>query len=53
MIVVTHEMSFARHVASKVIFMEAGHIVETGAPDEILHQPKTERLKNFLSKVEH
>ncbi|ERI15270.1 hypothetical protein O206_19530 [Ochrobactrum sp. EGD-AQ16] len=53
MIVVTHEMSFAKNVASKVIFMEAGQIVETGAPDEILRQPKTERLKSFLSKVEH
>ncbi|GLU29994.1 MULTISPECIES: amino acid ABC transporter ATP-binding protein [Brucella/Ochrobactrum group] len=53
MIVVTHEMSFARNVASKVIFMEAGHVVETGAPDEVLHQPKTDRLKSFLSKVEH
>ncbi|HWT63918.1 MAG TPA: amino acid ABC transporter ATP-binding protein [Ochrobactrum sp.] len=53
MIVVTHEMSFARNVASKVIFMEAGHVVETGAPQEVLRQPKTERLKSFLSKVEH
>ncbi|PJO49838.1 MULTISPECIES: amino acid ABC transporter ATP-binding protein [Brucella] len=53
MIVVTHEMSFARNVASKVIFMEGGHVVETGAPQEMLRQPKTERLKSFLSKVEH
>lgn len=53
MIVVTHEMSFARNVASKVIFMEAGHVVETGAPEEVLREPKTERLKSFLSKVEH
>ncbi|MGW6780310.1 amino acid ABC transporter ATP-binding protein [Brucella pseudogrignonensis] len=53
MIVVTHEMSFARNVASKVIFMEAGHVVETGAPDQVLRHPQTERLKSFLSKVEH
>ncbi|MDH7793579.1 amino acid ABC transporter ATP-binding protein [Ochrobactrum sp. AN78] len=53
MIVVTHEMSFARNVASKVIFMEAGHVVETGAPEKVLREPKTERLKSFLSKVEH
>lgn len=53
MIVVTHEMSFARNVASKVIFMEAGHVVETGAPEEVLRQPRTDRLKSFLSKVEH
>lgn len=53
MIVVTHEMSFARNVASKVIFMESGHVVETGAPHDVLRQPRTERLKTFLSKVEH
>jgi len=53
MIVVTHEMSFARNVASKVIFMEGGHVVETGAPDDVLRNPQTDRLKSFLSKVEH
>lgn len=53
MIVVTHEMSFARNVASKVIFMEGGHVIESGAPEEVLRHPKTDRLKSFLSKVEH
>ncbi|WP_273727599.1 amino acid ABC transporter ATP-binding protein [Brucella gallinifaecis] len=53
MIVVTHEMSFARNVASKVVFMEGGHVVETGAPEDVLKSPKTDRLKTFLSKVEH
>ncbi|ALN75093.1 MULTISPECIES: amino acid ABC transporter ATP-binding protein [unclassified Aureimonas] len=53
MIVVTHEMGFARNVASKVIFMEAGIVVETGAPNEVLREPRTERLRSFLSRVEH
>jgi ABC-type polar amino acid transport system ATPase subunit len=53
MIVVTHEMSFARNVASKVIFLEGGHVVETGAPEDVLRNPQTDRLKSFLSKVEH
>ena len=53
MIVVTHEMGFARNVASKVIFMEAGVVVETGAPGEVLRAPRTDRLRSFLSRVEH
>jgi cystine transport system ATP-binding protein len=53
MIVVTHEMGFARNVASRAIFMEAGQVVEAGAPEQILRQPQTERLRSFLSKVEH
>ncbi|MFD2237962.1 amino acid ABC transporter ATP-binding protein [Aureimonas populi] len=53
MIVVTHEMGFARNVASKVIFMEGGHVIETGAPGEVLRQPKSDRLRSFLSRVEH
>lgn len=51
MIVVTHEMGFAREVASRVIFMDEGRIVEEGTPDEIFTNPKNERLKSFLAKV--
>lgn len=51
MIVVTHEMGFARNVANKVTFIEGGHIVEDGAPNEVLLNPQTERLQSFLSKV--
>ena len=49
--VVTHEMGFAREVASKVIFMADGMIMETGTPEEIFTNPKSERLKSFLGKV--
>ena len=51
MIVVTHEMGFAREVASRVIFMDNGVIVEEGAPDEVLSNPKNERTKQFLNRV--
>ncbi|MCR5705021.1 MAG: amino acid ABC transporter ATP-binding protein [Eubacterium sp.] len=51
MAVVTHEMGFAREVATRVIFMDAGKIVEEGTPEEIFDHPKNERLINFLSKV--
>lgn len=51
MVVVTHEMGFAREVASRVIFMADGMIMETGTPEEIFTNPKSERLKSFLSKV--
>jgi polar amino acid transport system ATP-binding protein len=51
MIVVTHEMGFAREVADTVVFMDAGVVVESGAPKEILGAPKHERTKAFLSKV--
>jgi L-cystine transport system ATP-binding protein len=51
MIVVTHEMSFAQDVASKVIFMDGGVVVETGAPKEIFSHPKEERTKQFLSRI--
>ena len=51
MIVVTHEMGFARKVADTVAFMDAGLIVESGAPDEVLDNPKHERTKSFFSKV--
>ena len=48
MIVVTHEMGFAKGVASKVIFLHNGHIEEQGTPDELFNSPKSERLKRFL-----
>ena len=51
MIVVTHEMGFAREVSDRVIFMDGGYIVEEGSPDEIFGNPKQERTKQFLSKV--
>lgn len=51
MAVVTHEMAFAREVASRVIFMADGKIVEEGTPSEIFDNPKNERLKQLLSKV--
>ena len=51
MVVVTHEMGFAREVADKVIFMDEGYIVEEGSPEEVLGNPKMERTKDFLSKV--
>ncbi len=51
MIVVTHEMGFAREVANRVIFMESGTIVEEGKPNEIFGAPKSERLQQFLKSV--
>lgn len=51
MVVVTHEMAFAKEVASRVIFMDSGSIVEENTPEEFFANPKSERLKNFLSKV--
>lgn len=51
MIVVTHEMGFARKVADTVTFMDAGLIVETGPPDQLLDSPQHERTKSFFSKV--
>ncbi len=51
MVVVTHEIGFAREVASRVIFMEGGYIVEEGRPEEVLDHPKEPRTIDFLSKV--
>ncbi len=51
MVIVTHEMGFAREVATRVMFMDDGRIAEEGTPDEIFNHPKNERLKDFLSKV--
>ena len=51
MAVVTHEMGFAREVASRVVFMDAGSIVEENTPEEIFEHPQSERLQSFLAKV--
>ena len=51
MVVVTHEMGFAREVATRVMFMDGGYFVDEAAPEEFFSNPKNERLKSFLSKV--
>jgi glutamine transport system ATP-binding protein len=51
MVIVTHEMGFAREVADRVIFMDNGYIVEEGTPQEIFGNPQNERTKDFLNKV--
>ena len=51
MVVVTHEMGFAREVATRVMFMDEGHFMEEAAPEEFFSNPQNERLKSFLSKV--
>lgn len=51
MVVVTHEMGFAREMGDRVLFMDQGLLVEEGTPDEVFNQPKSERTKAFLSKV--
>jgi len=50
MIVVTHEMSFARDVADRIVFMDGGVIVEEGAPDQLFFRPRTERVRQFLKR---
>ena len=51
MVIVTHEMGFAREVADRVLFMADGNITEEGTPKEIFENPQSDRLKDFLSKV--
>lgn len=51
MVVVTHEMGFAREVSNRVIFLDDGVIAEEGTPAEIFGNPQSERLKSFLAKV--
>ena len=51
MIVVTHEMGFAREVADEIVFMSDGHIIERGTPQQIFDHPANERTKSFLEKV--
>lgn len=53
MVIVTHEMAFARDVATQVIFMDDGYIIEQGTPKEIFENPKEERTKNFLASYTH
>lgn len=51
MVVVTHEMSFAKEVSDKIVFMDAGVIVEEGKPEDIFNNPKNDRTKKFLSRI--
>lgn len=51
MVVVTHEMGFAKEVGDRILFMDDGQVMEQGTPDEIFNHPKSERTKDFLSKV--
>ena len=51
MVVVTHEMGFAREVADRVLFLNDGYIVEEGSPEEVFNHPKEERTKTFLASV--
>ncbi|MGN0508750.1 MAG: glutamine ABC transporter ATP-binding protein GlnQ, partial [Ruminococcus sp.] len=51
MVVVTHEMGFAREVGTNVVFVDDGVIVEQGEPKEFFENPRNQRLKDFLSKV--
>ena len=50
MVVVTHEMGFAREAASRVVFLDRGRVVETGAPDQFFARPETERARQFLQR---
>ena len=52
MVIVTHEMAFARDVSNRVIFMDGGVIVEQGDPEEVINHPKNERTKQFLSRIQ-
>ena len=51
MVVVTHEMGFAREVATKVLFVDGGNIIEENTPKEFFENPQSKRLQDFLSKV--
>lgn len=51
MIIVTHEMEFARRVSDRIVFMDEGAIVEQGTPEEVFHKTKKERTKKFLRRV--
>jgi ABC-type polar amino acid transport system ATPase subunit len=51
MVVVTHEMEFARNVADRVVFMDKGAVVEAGTANEVFDHPKSDRLRSFLSQV--
>ena len=51
MLLVTHEMGFAKAAANKIVFMSDGEIIETGTPDEMFNNPKTQRAKDFLDHI--
>jgi glutamate transport system ATP-binding protein len=51
MVVVTHEMGFARQVADRVVFMDRGRIVESGTPEDFFDNPRTDRARDFLAKI--
>ena len=51
MLVVTHEMGFAKEVASRIVFMEGGHIVEEGPPEQLFYHPQHPRTAEFLGKI--
>jgi ABC-type polar amino acid transport system ATPase subunit len=51
MVIVTHEMGFAKEVADRVLFMDNGIIIEEGTPKEVFETPKNERTKSFLNKI--
>ena len=53
MVVVSHEMGFTRNAADRIIFMDAGHIIEDTTPEDLFHAPKEERTREFLSKILH
>jgi len=53
MVIVTHEMDFAKEVSSHIIFMDDGHILEQGTPEEVFDNPKEERTKQFLGRLQH
>jgi len=53
MLVVSHEMGFARNAADRVIFMDDGHIIEDTTPEELFRAPRHERTREFLSKILH
>jgi glutamate transport system ATP-binding protein len=52
MLVVTHEMGFARHVGTRVVFMDGGEIVEEAAPESVFAMPSSERAKQFISQLQ-
>ena len=52
MVIVTHEIGFAKHVSDKILFMADGVVVEEGTPEEVIDNPKNERTKAFLNKLE-
>ncbi len=51
MVIVSHEMGFVREVANKVVFMDGGEVIESGSPEELFNAPKTNRARNFFSKI--